>query len=86
MRNNFTKILFVLEASEPPFKITEFPDLKHNAATSDVTLGLLSYIIPMTPIGIDTLLIFSPLGLLHFSRLLSTGSFKLAISFIEFFM
>ena len=41
-RNNFAKILLVFIASDPPFKITAFPDLKHRAATSDVTLGLLS--------------------------------------------
>ena len=34
--------------------MTAFPDLKHNDATSAVTLGLLSYITPITPIGIDT--------------------------------
>ena len=73
-------------ASEPPFKITAFPDLKDKAATSEVTFGLLSYITPITPIGIDTLLIFNPLGLLHFSRMLSTGSFSLIILFIEAFI
>ena len=72
--------------SEPPFKITALPDLKHKQATSDVTFGLLSYITPITPIGIDTLLIFKPLGLLHFSRMLSTGSFNLVILFTEFFI
>ena len=35
-RNNFAKILLVFIASDPPFKITAFPDLKHRAATSDV--------------------------------------------------
>jgi hypothetical protein len=40
--NNLAKILLVFIASEPPFKITAFPDLKHKLATSDVTLGLLS--------------------------------------------
>ena len=38
----FDKILFELKASEPPFSITGFPDLKHKHATSDVTFGLLS--------------------------------------------
>ena len=85
-RNNLAKILLVFIASDPPFKITAFPDLKHKLATSEVTLGLLSYITPITPIGIDTLLIFKPLGLLHFSRVLSTGSFNLVILFIEFFI
>ena len=41
-RNNFAKILLVFIASEPPFRIAALPDLKHKAATSDVTLGLLS--------------------------------------------
>ena len=73
-------------ASEPPFKITAFPDLKHKLATSEVTLGLLSYITPITPIGMDTLLILNPFGLIHFSRILSTGSFSLIILFIEVFI
>ena len=77
------KILFVFIASEPPFKITALPDLKHKLATSDVTFGLLSYITPMTPIGTDTLLIFSPLGLLHFSKVTLTGSFNFTIFLIE---
>ena len=85
-RNNLAKILFVLIASDPPFKITAFPDLKHKLATSEVTLGLLSYITPITPIGIETLLIFNPFGLLHFSKILSIGSFSLIIFFIELFI
>ena len=84
--NNLAKILLVFIASDPPFKITAFPDLKHKLATSEVTLGLLSYITPMTPIGIDTLLIFNPLGLLHFARVLSTGSLSLIILLIESFI
>ena len=50
--NNFANILFVFMASDPPFRITALPDLKHRLATSDVTLGLLSKITPITPIGI----------------------------------
>ena len=42
MSNKFTRILFELYASDPPLKITAFPDLKHKLETSDVTLGLLS--------------------------------------------
>ena len=80
------KILFVFIASDPPFKITGLPDLKHKLATSDVTLGLLSYTIPITPIGIVTLAIFNPLGLLHFFKVLSIGSFSLIICLIEFFI
>ena len=73
-------------ASEPPFKITAFPDLKHKLATSEVTFGLLSYITPITPIGIDTLLIVNPLDLFHFSRILSIGSFSFMILLIESFI
>jgi len=36
------KILLEFNASEPPLKIEQFPDFKHNAATSAVTFGLLS--------------------------------------------
>ena len=49
--------MFELKASEPPLKIEQLPDFKHNAATSAVTLGLLSYITPITPIGVVTFLI-----------------------------
>ena len=73
-------------ASEPPFKITAFPDLKHKLATSEVTFGLLSYITPITPIGIDTLLIVNPLDLFHFSRILSIGYFSFMILLIESFI
>ena len=83
--NNVAKILFVFKASEPPLKITAFPDLKHKLETSDVTLGLLSYITPITPIGIDTFLSINPLGLFHFSKILSIGSFKLIIFLMAFF-
>jgi hypothetical protein len=38
----FAKILFELNASDPPLKIEQFPDLRHKAATSAVTFGLLS--------------------------------------------
>ena len=72
-----------MKASDPPLKIEQFPDFKHNAATSAVTLGLLSYITPMTPIGVVTLLIVKLFGLRHVSRTLPTGSLNFAISFIE---
>ena len=38
--NKETKILFVCKASEPPLKITAFPDLKHRLDISDATLIL----------------------------------------------
>ena len=76
----------VFIASDPPFRITALPDLKHKLATSDVTLGLLSKITPITPIGIVTFLIFSPFGLLHFFKVIFTGSFSFEILLIEFFI
>ena len=63
--------------------MTAFPDLKHNDATSAVTLGLLSYITPITPIGIETFDITKPFGLFHFSKMTFVGSLKLIIFFIE---
>ena len=81
--NKLANNLFELKASDPPLKIEQFPDFKHNAATSAVTLGLLSYITPMTPIGVVTLLIVKLFGLRHVSKTLPTGSLNFAISFIE---
>ena len=72
-----------MKASDPPLKIEQFPDFKHNAATSAVTLGLLSYITPITPIGVVTFLIVKLFGLCHFSKTLPTGFLNFAISFIE---
>ena len=46
--------LFEFSASFPPFKTQTFPLLKQSAAVSLVTFGRLSYIIAITPIGIDT--------------------------------
>ena len=66
--NKFVKILLLKYASEPPLRITQLPDLKHKADTSAVTLGLLSYITPITPIGIVTLFILRPFGLVHLSN------------------
>ena len=63
--------------------MTAFPDLKHKDAISAVTLGLLSYITPITPIGIDTFDITKPFGLFHFSKMTFVGSLKLIIFFIE---
>ena len=71
------RILLLKYASDPPLKITQFPDLKHKVETSAVTFGLLSYIIPIIPIGIVTLFIFRPFGLFHFFNSISTGSLSL---------
>ena len=75
--------MFELKASEPPLKIEQLPDFKHNAATSAVTLGLLSYITPITPIGVVTFLIIKLFGLRHDSKTLPIGFLNFAISFIE---
>ena len=40
--NKSINILLVKYASDPPFKITQFPDLKHKLEISEVTFGLLS--------------------------------------------
>ena len=81
--NKFAKILLLKYASEPPLRITQLPDLKHNVETSAVTLGLLSYIIPITPIGIVTFFILRPFGLIHSSSFWSIGSLKLAMVLID---
>ena len=65
--NRFARILLELKATDPPLKIAQFPDFKHREATSAVTLGLLSYITPMTPIGVDIFFIYRLFGLFHFS-------------------
>lgn len=53
-------ILLEFIASFPPRKITVFPDFKHKAAASEVTLGLASNITPITPKGVDTFFMLSP--------------------------
>ena len=81
--NNLANNLFELKASDPPLKIEQLPDFKHNAATSAVTLGLLSYITPITPIGVVTFLIVKLFGRHQVSKIFPTGSLNFAISFIE---
>ena len=58
------KTIFVLMDSEPPLKIIEFPDFILNAEASIVTLGLDSYIIAITPKGIDIFPTLIPLKIL----------------------
>ena len=43
--------VFVWKHSEPPLSTVAFPDLRHNTAASDVTFGLDSYIIDITPVS-----------------------------------
>ena len=66
--------LLVFDASTPPFNKTALPDLIVKAATSAVTLGLASYIIPITPIGTLILPTFIPLGCCRISSMLPIGS------------
>ncbi len=80
--NNEINILFEFSASEPPLKITAFPDLKHKLDTSEDTSGLLSNIIPIIPNGIETFLINKLFGLFHLLIVISTGSFNLLTFFI----
>ena len=40
--NRLAKSLLELKASDPPLSIEQLPDLRHKAATSAVTFGLLS--------------------------------------------
>ena len=61
-------------ASLPPLNITALPVFKHKPAASQVTLGLASYIIPITPIGTLCLPICNPFGLLHIEVTSPTGS------------
>ena len=51
--------------SEPPRRITALPDLSVSAPASAVTLGRLSKITPMTPSGVRTREMSSPLGRSH---------------------
>ena len=50
----------VAQLADPIGKITAFPDLKHNAEASTVTLGRASKIIPTTPRGTLFFSIWSP--------------------------
>ena len=77
-----TKILFVLKHSEPPRSKTEFPDLRHKEAASEVTFGLDSYIMQITPNGIDCLNTFNPFGLSYKNLFFLTGSSRSITSFI----
>ena len=57
-----------------PRSTTADPALKHSAAASTVTLGLASYIMPMTPIGTRTFRMWTPLYMSHSSMTSPTGS------------
>ena len=61
-------------ASLPPLSTQAFPDLRHSTAASAVTLGLASYIIPTTPSGTRTLVMFSPFGRTQPPSFLPIGS------------
>ena len=72
--------MLVLKHSEPPLSITLLPAFRHSTVASTVTLGLLSYIIPITPIGVEIFFILIPEGLSFESKILFIGSPKLIIS------
>ena len=65
-------------ASLPHLNTQAEPALMARAAASEVTLGLLSYMIAMTPMGTSTLLIFIPLGRWCSASTLPTGSGRAA--------
>ena len=60
--------------SEPPRRITALPDLSVSAPASAVTFGRLSKITPMTPSGVRTRAMSSPLGRVHSAITWPTGS------------
>ena len=75
--------VFVLKHSDPPLSITLFPALRHNTVASIVTFGLLSYIIPITPRGTDTLSTIIPFGLSLVNKILPVGSSSVITFFID---
>ena len=70
----------VRNPSVPPRRIAALPDFKQSPPASAVTLGRLSKIMPITPMGTAIREISMPLGLVHFSSTRPTGSFNAAIS------
>ena len=56
------------------------PDFTHRPPASAVTLGRLSKMMPITPMGTVMREISRPLGLVHFSVMRPTGSFSSAMS------
>ena len=69
---------FELKASLPPFSTQVLPDLKQSENTSKLTLGRASYMIPTTPNGTDTFVIFIPFGLSVSIRVLPRGEGRAA--------
>ena len=85
-RMRFATALFEFIASLPPRSMTALPALRQRAAASEVTFGLASYIIPITPSGTVTFSILSPFGLVEPERTLPTGSGIAATSSTPFAM
>ena len=75
-------MIFVLIDSDPPLRIIELPDLILKAEASIVTFGLDSYIIAITPKGIDIFPTLIPLDIVFNSFISPTGSSIAIISFI----
>ncbi len=62
--------------SDPPLRITAFPAFRQSPEASEVTLGLDSYMIPITPRGILIFPTLRPFGLFHIFTTSPTGSFN----------
>ena len=75
-------MIFVLIDSDPPLRIIELPDLMLRAEASMVTFGLDSYIIAITPKGIDIFPTLMPLDIVFNSLISPTGSSIAIISFM----
>ena len=75
-------MIFVLIDSDPPLRIIELPDLILRAEASMVTFGLDSYIIAITPKGIDIFPTLMPLDIVFNSLISPTGSSIAIISFM----
>ncbi len=75
-------VITILEliASLPPLRIIALPAFNASPVLSAVTLGLDSYIIPITPNGTLINPISMPFGLLHIEMTSFIGSGRAAIS------
>ena len=71
---SLTAHILDLMASLPPLSMHTFPDLRQRAAASTVTLGLASYMMPMTPRGTLFFPMISPLGLVSMESTWPMGS------------
>ena len=70
-------------ASDPPRRIRALPERRQRAAASAATLGRLSKIMPMIPIGVRTRAMSSPFGRCQRAASVPTGSGRPAICSID---